>query len=78
MKTEVTSTESYIEQWLQSIADNTYTMSQRKLSSLKKKGIDMDDLVQKAKACKLHLLLLKDDTGEDLVAASKDEFIVLC
>lgn len=70
--------DSYVEQWLQSVADGTYTMSQRKLSSLKKKGVDVNDLIKKAKACKLHLLSLKDDTGEELIAASKDEFIVLC
>ena len=72
------STGNWIEQWMQSVANDDYTMSQRKLSSIRKREISLDEIIAEAKKYHVHLLLLKDDKGEELIAASKDEFTVLC
>ena len=70
--------QAWAEGWLDRVADGSSTMSQRKLSSIEKNGGGLDAVRAVAKEKGVHLLLLKDDTGADLVAASKEPFRVIC
>lgn len=81
MKTKMetkTSSEEWMQRWIQSVVSGESTMSQRKMSSIAKRDINIKILIAEAKKQHVHLLLLKDDKGEELIAASKDEFTVLC
>jgi len=53
-------------------------MSQRKLSSVEQRGGGLGLVKAIAEQKGVHLVLLKDDTGTDLVAASKEPFTVIC
>ncbi len=72
------SPEDWMQRWIESVVSGESTMSQRKMSSIAKRDIDMKILIAEAKKQHVHLLLLKDDKGEEVIAASKDEFVVLC
>lgn len=81
MKTKTqskTSPEEWMQQWLRSVVNGESTMSQRKTSSIEKRKINLETLAAEAKKQNVHLLLLKDDKGEELIAASMNEFTVLC
>ncbi len=64
-------------EWLDGVASGASTMSQRKLTTIEKRG-DLESVKKIAEAKGVHLLLLKDDTGTELVAASKEPFRVIC
>ena len=64
--------------WLDSVADGSSTMSQRKLSSIEQRGGGMKAVKAHAKKKGVHLLLLRDDKGTELVAASTKPFKVIC
>lgn len=64
--------------WLDSVADGSNTMSQRKLSSIEKRGGGLKAIKALAKNQGVHLLLLEDDKGNELVAASTKPFKVVC
>ena len=64
--------------WLNSVADGSYTMSQRKLSSIQKHGGGIEAVRVIAESKGIHLLLLEDDKGDELVAASVKPFKVVC
>ena len=64
--------------WLDTVADGSNTMSQRKLSSVEKRGGGIEALKAVAKAKGVHLLLVEDDKGNELVAASVKPFQVIC
>ena len=64
--------------WLDSVADASNTMSQRKLSSIEQRGGGMQAVKSHAKKKGVHLLLLEDDKGTELVAASTKPFKVIC
>ncbi len=63
--------------WLTKVADGTLTMSQRKLSSLESRG---GVKLARATATRLgvHLAILVDDKGQELVAASAHPIRVVC
>ncbi len=65
-------------EWLDSVADGSNTMSQRKLSSVEKRGGGIKAVQAIAKTKGVHLLLLEDDQGNALVAASSKPFTVIC
>lgn len=65
-------------EWLDRVADGSNTMSQRKLSSVKKSGGGIDAVKAVAEEKGVHLLLIEDDIGNELVAASTKPFRVLC
>ena len=65
-------------EWLDSVADGSNTMSQRKLSSVEKRGGGIEAVKVIAKQKGVHLLLLEDDKGNELVAASTKPFKVVC
>ena len=53
-------------------------MSQRKLSSIEKHGGGLEAVKALAMKKKVHLLLIEDDQGNELVAASTKPFTVVC
>ena len=63
--------------WLDAVADGSNTMSQRKLSSVEKHG-GLAAVKALAERKGVHLLLLEDDQGNELVAASTKPFRVVC
>lgn len=63
--------------WLEGVADGTSTMSQRKLDTIEKHG-GLDVAREVAREMGVHLLLLEDDKGVRLVAASTKPFEVIC
>ena len=65
-------------EWMDSVADGSNTMSQRKLSSVEKRGGGIEAVKAIAKQKGVHLLLLEDDKGNELVAASTKAFKVVC
>ncbi len=70
--------DSWATQWLSAVADGTLTMSQRKLSSIEARGGGLDAVVAVARERGVHLALLIDDKGQELVAASTHPIKVLC
>lgn len=64
--------------WLDSVADGSNTMSQRKLSSVQKRGGGVEAVKAVAREKGVHLLLVEDDKGNELVAASTKPFQVIC
>ena len=69
---------AWAERWIDSVAEGKATMSQRKLTSIDHHGGGIEVVIAAAQARGVHLLLLIDDQGERLVAASKYPFKVLC
>lgn len=53
-------------------------MSQRKLISVQQRGGGLDAVKAVAEQAGVHLLLVEDDKGIELVAASKKPFNVIC
>lgn len=70
--------EQWTSDWLDSVADGSNTMSQRKLSSIEKRGGGIKAVKAAAKEKGVHLVLLEDDKGNELVAASMKPFKVVC
>ena len=64
--------------WLDGVAEGTNTMSQRKLTSVEKRGGGLEAVKAMAQKRNVHLLLLEDDKGGALVAASVKPFEVVC
>ncbi len=73
-----TSDNLWASDWLDSVANGSNTMSQRKRSSIEKRGGGMQGIKALAKKKGVHLLLLEDDKGNELVAASTKPFKVIC
>ena len=65
-------------QWLESVANGSNTMSQRKLSSIETRGGGLEAVKKLALSKGVHLLLINDDKGTDLVAASTKPFKIVC
>lgn len=70
--------EQWASEWLDAVANGTNTMSQRKLTSIDKRGGGLDAVRRVAEAKGVHLLMLEDDKGETLIAASTKPFSVVC
>ncbi len=64
--------------WLEAVANGSNTMSQRKRSSIEKRGGGLKTVKAIAKKKGVHLLLLGDDEGNELVAASTKPFKIVC
>ena len=64
--------------WLNAVASGAATMSQRKLSSVEKRGGGLPAVQALAREKGVHLLLLTDDKGNELIAASRHPFRVVC
>ena len=76
--TETKDPAEWAEAWLDSVADGSNTMSQRKLSSVETRGGGLDAVKTIAEQKGVHLLLLEDDKGDALIAASVKPFKVIC
>jgi hypothetical protein len=63
--------------WLDAAADGS-SMTQRLLRSIEERGGGLAALKKEAKARGIHLALITDDRGEEIVAASSHPFRVLC
>ena len=77
LETSETSTQ-WAEEWLNGVADGSNTMSQRKLTSVEKRGGGLEAVKAIASQKGVHLLLVEDDKGNELVAASVKPFTVIC
>ena len=73
-----TDAEKWAADWLATVADGSNTMSQRKLTSIEKHGGGLDAVRAVARLKGVHLVLLTDDQGNELVAASTHPFKVIC
>lgn len=69
--------EAWLNSWLDAVADGSSTMSQRKLSSIEDRA-GLAAAREAARARGVHLVQLTDDRGEQLIAASKHPFKVVC
>jgi hypothetical protein len=67
----------WITTWLDAVADGSNAMSQRSLSSIEKHG-GLGAVVVVALERNVHLLLVEDDAGREIIAASKQPFKVIC
>ena len=77
MSTDENAFQQWLTTWLGAVESGAATMSQRKLSSIQQRG-DLEEARKMAIARGVHLLLLTDDQGNELVAASKHPFHVIC
>lgn len=73
----MTDQDKWLSQWLDDVAAGSATMSQRSLASIARNG-GLDAAVRAARARKVHLVKLTDDTGKVLIAASRHPFRTLC
>jgi hypothetical protein len=73
-----TTSAKWTEDWLSSVADGSNTMSQRRLSSIETRGGGLREVTKAARKKKVHLLLLEDDQGNQIVAASTKPFKTIC
>lgn len=71
-------TEEWANKWLDGVADGSNTMSQRKLTSIEKHEGGLEAVKEIAKQKGVHLLLVEDDKGDEIVAASVNPFKVIC
>ena len=68
---------TWIDLWIDAVADGSASMSQRRLSSVERNG-GVAAAVSAAKARGVHLAKLTDEEGNVLVAASLYPFEPLC
>ncbi len=71
-------TTQWAAEWLDAVANGSSTMSQRKLTSIEKRGGGIEAVKALAEQKGVHLLLVEDDKGNELVAASVKPFEVIC
>ena len=69
--------QTWIDKWIDGVADGSVTMSQRRLSSIERNG-GTAAAIAAAKERGVHLAKLIDDQGNVLVAASRQPFEPLC
>ena len=70
--------ETWANGWLDAVAAGSSTMSQRRLTTVEQRGGGLAAVRAIAKGKGVHLLLLEDDKGVELVAASTRPFKVVC
>lgn len=71
------SQEQWLFDWLASIASGPNKMSSRKLTSIQKRGGNLTQVASAAKKLKVHLVLLEDDEGHQVVVGSRKPFKVI-
>ncbi len=74
----MTSNEEWTINWLKTVQAGLNTMSQRKLTSIEKHAGSLEAVKQIAERMGIHLLLVEDDEGNQIVAASMKPFQVIC
>ncbi len=78
MSTPTPDSNAWAAEWLDAVACGAATMSQRKLSSVERRGGGLDVVKALAAERGVHLVLLTDDKGNELLAASQHPFQVIC
>ena len=71
-------TTQWATEWLDAVAKGANTMSQRKLTSIELRGGGLDAVKAIAEQKGIHLLLVEDEHGNELIAASVKPFRVIC
>ncbi len=74
----MTSNEEWTINWLKTVEAGLNSMSQRKLTSIEKHAGSLEAVRQIAEQMGVHLLLVEDDEGHQIVAASMKPFQVIC
>lgn len=69
--------EQWVEDWLKSVVDGSNTMSQRRVTSIEK-HVNLSKVKRIAIRMGIHLLMVEDDEGNKVVAASTKPFKVIC
>lgn len=69
--------ETWAEKWLDTVAAGRSKMSQRSVASIERHSGGLDAVAAIAKSKGVHLVMLTDDKGAQLVAASVHPFKVL-
>jgi hypothetical protein len=70
--------EQWVIAWLQTVEAGLNTMSQRRLTSIEKHAGSLDLVRTVAQRMGVHLLLVEDEEGNEIVAASMKPFKVIC
>lgn len=65
-------------EWLTGVADGSKRTSQRKLMLIERRGGGLKTVKAVAQALGVHLLLLENEDGVELIAASKKPFKIIC
>ena len=65
-------------EWLEAVASGASTMSQRRVSSIEQYGGGLEAVRAAAQEKGVHLLLVEDENGHEIVAASMKPFKVVC
>ena len=68
----------WAEKWVKTVSDGGARMSQRKLTSIEQRGGGLPRVRRIAKKLGVHLLLIEDEHGEQVVAASTKPFKTIC
>lgn len=71
------SPEAWAVEWLDKVASGQATMSQRKLSTVEARG-GINALKKLARERGVHLLVVVDEDGAEIVAASRHPFRIIC
>jgi hypothetical protein len=66
------------EKWLDGVVAKPSSMTQRKLSSVERMAGGLASVRKLAQERGVHLLLLEDDKGDQIIAASTKVFKVIC
>jgi L-lactate utilization protein LutB len=77
-KKDLESQAAWAEDWLDAVAGNRNTMSQRKLSVIEKHEGGLEAVKALAIRKGVHLLLVEDEEGNQIIAASIKPFQVIC
>lgn len=64
--------------WLKTVQSGLNTMSQRRLSSIEKHAGGLERVKEVAEELGVHLLLVEDEEGNEVIAASLKPFKVIC
>lgn len=70
--------QEWAETWLSGVASGSQSMSQRRLSSVESRPGGLSTAAAIAKAKGVHLAVLTDDRGIEVVIASRDPIRVIC
>lgn len=76
-RSESTIQEQWVQDWLKSVVNGRNTMSQRRVTSIEK-HVSLNTVKRIAKRVGVHLLLVEDDEGNKVLAASTKPFKVIC
>ena len=69
--------EQWVEDWLKAVVRGASTMRQRRVASIEKHA-SIITLKRIAKKMGIHLLLVEDEEGNQVVAASTKPFKIIC